>query len=83
VLSRLSPGSPLRDAIELIVRQGTGALIVVGWGAKVEALCSGGFQLDRAPFSPARMAELAKMDGAIVVDDEVRFILRANVHLTP
>ncbi len=34
-------------------------------------------------FTPNRLFELAKMDGAIVLDGHARRILRANVHLTP
>ena len=43
-----------------------GALIIVGDGAEVLSISSGGFLLD-APFSPQRLSELAKMDGAIIL----------------
>lgn len=79
----LAPGTPLRNAIELILRQETGALIVLGYGRDVEELCSGGFHLDGADFGPARLAELAKMDGAVITDEEAEVIYRANVHLLP
>ena len=48
----------------------------------VEALCTGGFALD-VEFSATRLRELAKMDGAIVLDDEHPQIVRAAVHLMP
>ncbi len=83
VLRRFAPGTPIRDAVELIVRQGTGALVVVGWDDRVESTCSGGFLLEGAPFTAQRIAELAKMDGGIVLDDENGTILRANVHFIP
>lgn len=65
------------------MQQDTGGLVVLGSGAEVDDLCSGGFLLEDATFTPQRLAELAKMDGAIVVDDDAEQILRANVHLLP
>ena len=83
-LERLAPGTPLRQGLERIIQQGKGAIIVLGSGADIEALSSGGFMLVQPePFSPAKLAELAKMDGGIVLDDGVRHILAANVHFVP
>jgi len=59
-----------------------GALIVVGDGPEVLNICSGGFLLDAA-FSPQRLSELAKMDGAIILAPDASRIARANVHLVP
>ena len=59
-----------------------GALVVVGDGAEVLSISSGGFLLD-APFSPQRLSELAKMDGAMVLAADATRIARANVHLVP
>lgn len=59
-----------------------GALIVVGDGPEVLNICSGGFLLDAA-FSPQRLSELAKMDGAIILASDCSRIARANVHLVP
>ncbi|OFW65877.1 MAG: DNA integrity scanning protein DisA [Actinobacteria bacterium RBG_16_68_21] len=83
VLRAVAPGTPLRNAIDLILRQETGALIVLGYGRDIEAICSGGFHLDGADFAPARLAELAKMDGAVITDEAAEVIYRANVHLIP
>jgi diadenylate cyclase len=83
VLRAFAPGTPLRDGIELILRQETGALIVLGYGRDIEALCTGGFHLNGADFRPARLAELAKMDGAVITDEAAEVIYRANVHLIP
>ncbi|MCJ7726105.1 MAG: DNA integrity scanning diadenylate cyclase DisA [Acidimicrobiia bacterium] len=83
ILRALAPGTPVRVAIDLILRQGTGALVVLGYGSDVEAICSGGFHLNGADFSPARLAELAKMDGAVICDSAAEVIYRANVHLLP
>ncbi len=79
----VAPGTLLREGIELILRQDSGALIVLGGGDKVNSVCTGGFDLVDAEFTPQRLAELAKMDGAIVIDHDVSYILKANVHLIP
>lgn len=63
--------------------QGTGALVVIGSGLKVGSVCTGGFSLENATFTAQRLAELAKMDGGIVVDDTEGRILSANVHFMP
>ena len=36
-----------------------------------------------APYSPQRLSELAKMDGAIILASDASRIARANVHLVP
>jgi len=83
ILRRLAPGTELRNAVDMILRQGTGALVILGNGASVEAMCSGGFFLDDAEFTSQRLAELSKMDGGIVLDDDNQYIVRANVHFIP
>ena len=45
-LARSSPGTPLRDGIDRVVRAKMGALLVLGDGADVLAICSGGFLVD-------------------------------------
>jgi diadenylate cyclase len=45
-------------------------------------VCSGGFLLD-AEFTPQRLSELAKMDGAIILASDTSRVARANVHLVP
>jgi diadenylate cyclase len=81
-LAAVAPGTPLRDGIDRIVRAKMGALLVLGDGPDVLAICSGGFLLD-APFSPQRLSELAKMDGAIILGSHGDRLSRANVHLVP
>ncbi len=83
ILRSLAPGTPLRNAVEIILRQGSGALLVLGYGSDIEAICSGGFHLNGADFSAARLAELSKMDGAVILDEGAEIIYRANVHLLP
>ena len=81
-LAAVAPGTALRDGLERILRGGTGALIVLGYDKVVEALCTGGFVLD-VEFSATRLRELAKMDGAIVVDRDCTRIVRAAVQMVP
>ncbi|MGD9701916.1 MAG: DNA integrity scanning diadenylate cyclase DisA [Acidimicrobiia bacterium] len=81
-LADVAPGTPLREGLDRIVRAKMGALVVVGDGGDVLAICSGGFLLD-APFSPQRLSELAKMDGAIILAADSTRIARANVHMVP
>lgn len=78
----VAPGQPLREGLDRILQANMGALIVVGDGPEVLAICSGGFLLD-AEFSPQRLSELAKMDGAIILAPDASRIARANVHLVP
>jgi diadenylate cyclase len=81
-LEKVAPGTPLREGLDYIIAARTGALIVIGDRAEVEPLCNGGFTID-TDFSAQRLYELAKMDGAIILDDDCRHIVRANVHLVP
>jgi len=81
-LAVVAPGTELRDGLERIVRGNTGALIVLGYDPVVQEICSGGFELS-AEFSATRLRELAKMDGAIVLDGDGGTILRAGVQLVP
>jgi diadenylate cyclase len=81
-LAKIAPGTALRDGLERILRGHTGALIVLGHDKVVETLCTGGFPLD-VEFASTRLRELAKMDGAIVLDDSLTRILWAATHLVP
>ncbi|MFV0252867.1 MAG: DNA integrity scanning diadenylate cyclase DisA [Beutenbergiaceae bacterium] len=82
VLGWVAPGTEIRDGLERILRGRTGALIVLGYNEAVESICTGGFSLD-VEFSATRLRELAKMDGAIVLDAGATRILRAAVQLLP
>jgi diadenylate cyclase len=81
-LALVAPGTPLRDGLDRILQAKRGALVVVGDDPVVLSICTGGFLLD-AEFSPQRIAELAKMDGAIILAPDASRIARANVHLVP
>ncbi len=81
-LALIAPGTPMRDGLERILRGRTGALIVLGHDPVVESISTGGFTLD-VPFTATGLRELAKMDGAIIVDGDLTRIFRAAVHLMP
>ncbi|WP_167097256.1 DNA integrity scanning diadenylate cyclase DisA [Mycobacterium sp. DL592] len=81
-IGRLAPGTALRDGLERILRGRTGALIVLGYDERVEAICDGGFSLD-VRFAPTRLRELSKMDGAVVLSTDGSRIVRANVQVVP
>ncbi len=82
VLQRMAPGTPLREGIDRIIKASKGAIIVIGHAEEVDPLISGGFKLS-AKFTAQRLSEVAKMDGAIVLDDSLERIMFANVHLVP
>lgn len=82
ILSLLAPGTKLREGIHNILDGGMGALIVVGMDQEVQKIMDGGFEIN-CDYTPERMFELAKMDGAIILDAEVSKIHSANVHLQP
>lgn len=81
-LAMVSPGAPLRAGLDRVLQARMGALVIVGDGPEVLSICTGGFLLD-TEYSPQRLYELAKMDGAIILSADARRIARANVHLMP
>ena len=82
-LKMVAPGSLLRRALDDIIKADFGALIVFLDDIKEqENLLHGGFYIG-TNFSPEKLYELAKMDGAIILDESVSRILAANVQLSP
>lgn len=81
-LAMVAPGSPLRQGLERVLLAKRGALIVIGDEPAVLSICTGGFLID-AEYSPQRLVELAKMDGAIILSADAGRLARANVHLMP
>ena len=81
-LASIAPGTALRDGLERILRGRTGALIVLGYDKTLESIATGGFTVD-VPFTATGLRELAKMDGAIIIDKDITRIQRAAVHLMP
>ncbi|RSK29203.1 DNA integrity scanning protein DisA [Bacillus sp. HMF5848] len=82
ILQFISPGSQIRAGIDNVLRAKTGGLIVVGYNDKVKAIVDGGFYIN-CHFTPASLYELAKMDGAIILNDQGTKILYANAQLVP
>ncbi|KAB3533595.1 DNA integrity scanning protein DisA [Alkaliphilus pronyensis] len=78
----LSPGTPLREGLENILKGKMGALIVIGDNEAVMKLVDGGFTIN-VDFSPAYLYELAKMDGAIILSSDTKKIHYANTQLIP
>src|SRR4029078_1578645 len=81
-IARVAPGTDLRQGIDDIIRSRSGALIVIGEPEDLEFMFSGGMRL-ALPFTPQLLYELAKMDGAIIVDTELKTLANANVQLMP
>jgi diadenylate cyclase len=81
-IEKVAPGTELRQAVDDVIRSHEGALIVVGDPNELAFLYSGGIRLD-APFRPQLLYELAKMDGAIILDDGIKRLAWANVQLMP
>jgi len=81
-LSQIAPGTGLREGLERILRGKTGGLIVLGNNDVLEKISGGGFRMD-VEFSSTGLRELAKMDGAVILDRHATRILRAAVQLLP
>src|SRR5919106_2890992 len=81
-LDVVAPGGSLREGIDNIVHARTGGLIVVGDPGDISHLLSGGIELG-IDYTPAMLYQVAKMDGAIVLNAEATKIVWANVQLMP
>lgn len=82
ILKIMSPGTDLREGLENILRAKTGGLIVIGDTEDVNKIVDGGFTIN-SEYSPAYIYELAKMDGAIVLSEDLKRIICANTQLVP
>lgn len=78
----VAPGTRLRDGMDSIIRAKTGALIVLGEEEAISFLFSGGIRL-QTDFNPNLLYELAKMDGATILNRGVTRIHWSNVQLMP
>lgn len=82
-LRMVAPGTLLRKGVDDILMAQSGALLLfVDDVEKYSDLIQPGFILN-IPFSPEKLYELAKMDGAIILNEEATKITMANVHLVP
>jgi diadenylate cyclase len=81
VLKTVAPGTNLRTAIDGALSTGKGALIVIE-NDKLLSIMDGGFRINTR-FTPQKLIELTKMDGAIILSKDMKKINFANVLLTP
>ncbi len=82
ILKMIAPGTQIREGLDNILKAKTGALIVIGDGKEVMSIVDGGFNIN-VDYTPARLYELAKMDGAIILSQDLKKILFANAQLIP
>jgi diadenylate cyclase len=82
VLQLVAPGTELREALARLLASRLGALIVVGDDSEVLEVVNGGVELNWE-FSAANLFQISKMDGAVVIDEDISRIRFANVHLVP
>lgn len=82
MLKMIAPGTNLREGLDNILKARTGALIVISDSPEVMKLADGGFKINEE-YSPAKIYELAKMDGAIVLSGDGKKIILANTQLIP
>src|SRR5215210_3097479 len=81
-LEMVAPGTALREGIDNILHARTGGLIVIGDPEELSFLFSGGIKLD-VDYTPALLYQVAKMDGALVLNSNATKIAAANVQLMP
>jgi diadenylate cyclase len=82
ILKIMAPGTSLREGLENILRAKTGGLIVLGDCKEILDVVDGGFGIN-SDYSPSYLYELAKMDGAIIISNDLKKILYANTQLMP
>ena len=70
IFTIIAPGTPLRSALNRIQEAELGALILLGKPADFPGLIGGGFEIN-SDYTPQRMYELAKMDGAIILSEDI------------
>src|ERR671933_303673 len=81
-LEMVAPGTAVREGIDNIVHARTGGLIVIGDPDELSFLFSGGIKLD-IDYTPALLYQVAKMDGALVLNSNATRIPAANAQLMP
>ena len=82
ILKLISPGTPIREGVDNILKAKTGALLVFSDTKEVLDIVDGGFFIDEE-YTSSKLYELAKMDGAIVLSTDLKRILYANAQLIP
>lgn len=82
ILPLVTPGTELRRGLDEVLNGNLGAIIVLGNSDKLKPIIKGGIDLD-IQFSSQKLFELSKMDGAIVLSNDLQKIVGANKHLMP
>lgn len=83
ILKLISPGTPIRDGLDNILRAKTGALLLITDNGQIlKEVVDGGFTINEE-YTSSKLYELAKMDGAIVLSGDLKRILYANAQLIP
>ena len=82
VFSILAPGTPLRSAIDRVQEASLGAIVVLGDPSDLSGIIRGGFKLN-TPYTPQKLYELSKMDGGIILSEDIKTIYGANIQLQP
>lgn len=83
ILRKIAPGTLIRNGLENILRARTGALLYFTDNQEnIDKLVDGGFYINEE-YTPSKLYELAKMDGAIVLSADMKKILFANAELIP
>lgn len=80
-LKIISPGTNFRAGIDGILKAKKGAIIVVE-NDEVLPILDGGFKIN-CKFTPQKLIELSKMDGAMILSGNLKKINFANALLTP
>ncbi|MCK5624468.1 DNA integrity scanning diadenylate cyclase DisA [Candidatus Pacearchaeota archaeon] len=81
VLKMFAPGTSIRTALNDLLRARMGALIVIDNG-DIEKIIEKGFRIN-VKFSPQKLVELSKMDGAIILSNDLKKVFYANTLLFP
>lgn len=81
-IKKLVPGTPLREGLENILRAKMGVLVLVDNNQPLLDIIDGGFTIN-CEYTPAGFYELGKMDGALILSADAKYILYANAQLVP
>ena len=83
ILKKIAPGTTIREGLDSILKAKTGALLLLTDSQGViDEIVDGGFSINEE-YTSAKLYELAKMDGAIVLSGDMKKILFANAQLIP
>ena len=72
----------MRSAIDRVQEASLGAIVVLGDPSDLSGIIRGGFKLN-TPYTPQKLYELSKMDGGIILSEDIKTIYGANIQLQP